>query len=51
MEMQLTAYIRMRITARPTAEMEASVPMQYLITSYFAASNCALNSWISWDFR
>ena len=43
-ELQLTSnvYIKMRSTARPTAEMETSVPMQYFITSYFAASSCAL---------
>lgn len=42
---------RRRIMARPTAEMETRVPMQYLITSYFAASSCALSAWIScrWD--
>lgn len=37
----------MQITVRPTADMETRVPMQYLITSYFAASNWALNAWIS----
>lgn len=40
-------YIIMRRTASPTAEMETSVPMQYLITSYLAASSWALNAWIS----
>lgn len=40
-------YNMMRITARPTADMETRVPMQYLMTSYFAASNWALNAWIS----
>lgn len=45
------SYIRMRITARPTAETEASVPMQYLITSYFAASSWARSVWISWDYK
>lgn len=41
-------HIRMRTTARPTAEMETSVPIQYFIRSYFAASSCALSAWISW---
>lgn len=45
------SYIRIRITARPTAETEASVPMQYLITSYFAASSWARSVWISWDYK
>lgn len=32
--------------------METSVPMQYFITSYFAASSWALKEWISWmQFR
>jgi hypothetical protein len=43
-------YIKMRSTARPTAEMETRVPMQYFITSYFAASNWALKAWISWYY-
>lgn len=38
-----------RNTARPTAEIETRVPIQYLITSYFAASSCALNAWISYS--
>lgn len=37
-------YIKIRTTASPTADMETRVPMQYLITSYFAASNWALNA-------
>lgn len=37
-------YNKIRTTARPTAEMETSVPMQYLITSYFAASSPALSA-------
>ena len=40
-------YNKMRSTARPTADIETRVPMQYLITSYFAASNWAFNEWIS----
>lgn len=36
------------MTARPTAEIETTVPMQYLITSYLAASNWALKAWISY---
>lgn len=43
-------YIKIRSTARPTAEMETRVPMQYFITSYFAASNWALKAWISWYY-
>ena len=37
----------MRNTSRPIADIETRVPMQYLITSYFAASNWAFNEWIS----
>ena len=37
-------YNKIRTTARPTADMETRVPMQYLITSYFAASNWAFNA-------
>ena len=40
-------YKTIRIIARPTAEMETTIPIQYLITSYFAASRWALNAWIS----
>lgn len=40
-------YIRMRTMARPTADIDTRVPMQYFITSYFAASNWAFNAWIS----
>lgn len=29
----------MRITARPTADIETRVPMQYFMTSYLAASS------------
>lgn len=39
----------MRTAARPTAEMETRVPMQYFITSYFPASNWARKAWISWN--
>lgn len=42
-------YIKMRTTANPTADMDTRVPMQYLITSYFAASSWALKAWISWN--
>lgn len=42
-------YIKMRTTASPTADMDTRVPMQYLITSYFAASSWALKAWISWN--
>lgn len=41
-------YIKIRNTARPTAEIETSVPMQYFMTSYLAASSCALKEWISY---
>jgi len=41
-------YINIRRTARPTADIETSVPMQYFITSYLAASSWALKAWISW---
>ena len=37
-------YIKMRSTARPTAEIETRVPMQYFMTSYLAASNWALKA-------
>lgn len=45
--MLLLPYIMMRSIARPTAETETRVPMQYLIISYFAPSNWALIPWIS----
>ena len=45
----MESHMTIRRTARPTAEMETSVPIQYLITSYLAASNWALKVWISWD--
>lgn len=40
----LLDYKYKRTIARPTAEMETSVPIQYLITSYFAASSWALSA-------
>lgn len=43
----ISVHISIRRTAKPTAEMETRVPIQYFITSYFAASKCALNEWIS----
>lgn len=46
----LHVYNSTRTTARPTADMETSVPMQYFIKSYFAASKWAFNAWISWKF-
>lgn len=45
--MLLLPYSKMRSIARPTAETETRVPMQYLIISYFAPSNWALIPWIS----
>lgn len=44
---KLMPYRKIRTMARPTAEIEASVPIQTLITSYFAASSWARNAWIS----
>lgn len=41
-------HIMMRRKARPTADIEARVPIQYFITSNFAASSCAFTSIISW---
>lgn len=35
----MVCYKRIRMTARPAAEIDTSVPMQYFMTSYFAASS------------
>uniref|UniRef100_A0A0A9F5X8 Uncharacterized protein n=1 Tax=Arundo donax TaxID=35708 RepID=A0A0A9F5X8_ARUDO len=42
-ERTCSLHMTIRRTASPTAEIETMVPMQYLMTSYFAASSWAFS--------